>query len=967
MEHNSTHLPSIEATVLEFWRREDIFAKTVALRREGKPFVFYDGPPFTTGLPHYGHILQMAIKDAVLRYKTMQGFDVPRKIGWDTHGLPVEYELEKELGLTGGKRAIEEYGIERFVEAARGIVLRCTAQWKETMERMGRWVDVSNPYTTMDNNYIESVWWAFAELYKKGLVYKDFRVSPYCPRCGTVISNFEVNQGYKDNVADPSVYVAVPVTSKGEFEGANLVLWTTTPWTLPSNVALAVNTEETYVVVRFGGKRFIVAKALADSVFAFTPDGYDALEKEVQGGDLVGLTYEPIYRTVENHTYRVVPGHHVSMNDGSGIVHMAPAFGEDDFVIGRKESLPMPVLVEPDGTVKKGHGLPGEGLFVKEADDHIIEDLSSRGLMLQTKTIRHTYPFCWRCDTPLLYFPATSWYVKVTDIKERIVAENSEINWQPAHLRDGRFGKWLEGVRDWAISRDRYWGAPLPVWECEKCESVKVVGSRSELPESLDDLHRPYIDDVSFTCSCGGEMHRVPFVFDCWFESGSMPYAQHHYPFENKANFVPAEHKGYPADFIGEALDQTRGWFYSLHVLGVALFNKKAFKNVVVSGLLLAADGKKLSKRLRNYTAPEVVMDEQGVDALRLFLFTGATIGEDYRFSDTALNDVKRRWLVPLLNVLQYYRLSLRERDESVRAEPEHALLDAWMRARVAEVHEQIVHFMEGDNRHSPFDLARACRTFGPLVEDLSTWYVRLSRGRKDPQFTDTLRAVLQQLATSFAPFMPFVMEHVYQTVKMDGPLSVHMLDFSIDTTWRSPEVLAQMALVRDMVAVGRELRASQGIPLRQPLAVLELDIAARKLPEAMLQIIAQELNVQSVLVVERMFTEGYLEGQKSDFAMALNPEITPELAAFGTANALRRLIQDLRKQAKLQPGDVAQVLVTDMGEAVHSALEAQLAGYTELVTAVPSAPELASSTYEQDGITYTVTLYAHVTDASQK
>lgn len=953
-------LPQIEQDILAFWQERDIFAKTVALRKDAEPFVFYDGPPFATGLPHYGHILQMAIKDAVLRYKTMQGYRVPRKIGWDTHGLPVEYELEKELKLSG-KKDIEAYGIDRFVEAARGIVLRYTSEWKTTMERMGRWVDVSHPYTTMDNNYIESVWWAFSELYKKGLVYQDFRVSPYCPRCGTVLSNFEVNQGYEDNVPDVSVYVSVPVVTPGVWAGKRLVLWTTTPWTLPANVALAVKEDASYAVVSQGEEAFIVASDRASAVF---PEG--KIESTVVGKELVGLQYEPLYRTtaVTEGMYRVVEGHHVTTDNGTGIVHIAPAYGEDDFTIGRQADLPLLQTVEKDGTIKKGASLPGEGRFVKDADADIIRDLSERGLLVREEKIRHTYPFCWRCSTPLLYFPTTSWFVKVTDLKDRLVAENKKIAWLPDHLRDGRFGKWLEGARDWAVSRDRYWGAPLPVWECSGCQSQEVFGSRQALEQygasTTDlDLHRPYIDELTFPCQkCQAPMQRVPFVFDCWFESGSMPFAQHHYPFENQDVFDPTTKHGYPADFIAEALDQTRGWFYTLHVLGVGLFDHRAYNSVVVSGLLLAADGKKLSKRLRNYTAPEVVFDELGVDALRLFLFTATSLGEDYRFSDAAVKDVHRRWIVPLLNVLQYYHLSLPEREETSEPEDHHAELDAWIKARVYEATEQVNQAMQGSKSQSPYDLVRACRTFGPLVEDLSTWYVRLSRGRRDRHFTETLREVLLALSRLYAPFLPFLMEHIYQEVTLSGPESVHMCEALLPSDWEKKELLVEMTYVRNLVSFGRDMRVKQGIPLRQPLQRLEIvHTSDASLRPALRSLIAQELQLETVEEVAEL-SESLATESREGYTLGLAITITPELAQRGVANGLRRTIQDLRKQAGLQASDSAHVVLTGLKDTgVIPLLQSQL-GQTQITTTA-EGDVLATGSYETEDQPITVQLYS--------
>lgn len=901
-------LPEREADVLAFWEKNNIFQKVVEARLNGEPFVFYDGPPFATGLPHYGHILQMSNKDAVLRYKTMRGFNVPRKIGWDTHGLPVEYELEKELGISG-KRQIEEYGIEKFVQAARSVVLRYTKEWESTMARMGRWMDLSLPYATMDNPYIESVWWAFNELYKKGLVYKDYRVSPYCPRCGTVLSNFELNQGYKDDVPDASVYVSLKI-KEGEFQGAYLVFWTTTPWTIPAVVAMAVDPDSSYALIEQDNKRYIMAESLVPTLFT----NYQIIKK-FPGRELIGVHYEPLYTVGQGENlHRVVEGEHVTIDEGTGIASIAPAYGEIDSQVGAKEGLPMVQTVEPDGTIKSDLPLPGAGKFVKKADDDVIGDLEHRGYLIAKREIKHTYPFCWRCNTPLLYYPTTSWFVRVTELKDSLVSENKLIAWQPAHLREGRFGKWLEGARDWAISRNRFWGAPLPIWECTDCDAVKLIASGQELDldgdgkPDIEDFHRPYIDQIKFQCpECHkGYMQRVPFVFDCWFESGSMPFAQHHYPFENENLFNPEQSKGYPADFIAEALDQTRGWFYTLHVLGVALFGKRSYESVVVTGLLLASDGKKLSKSMRNYTAPEVLFETLGVDPFRLFLFTATALGEDYRFSDNAIADVKRRWITPLINVVTYYSLSLAERDESIATEPHHNLLDQWIKSRVAQAWGEVELAMEGDEGRSPFDLVRACRTFGPLIEDLSTWYVRLSRGRKDAQFTDTLRAVLTKIFELYAPFLPFLTESLYQSVKKEGDEeSIHLHLATIEPSWQSTDVIEQMERVRAVVSAGRELRAKIGIPNRQPLAKLE--IKANITQNEALDLIRDELQVEKVEVQKESFSTSFTQSD----SIALDTTLTSALKLKGNANLIRRTIQDLRKRELLEPSDRAKALLT--------------------------------------------------------
>lgn len=938
-----TNLPNIEHEVLDFWEKEGIFDAVVEGAKDKPDFVFYDGPPFTSGLPHYGHIAQMAIKDAVLRYKTMQGYKVPRKIGWDTHGLPVEYELEKQLGLAN-KKAILDYGVENFVNEARKIVLRYVDEWKGTMRRMGRWVDVDHPYTTMENGYIQSVWWAFGELYKKGLVYKAYRVGPYCPRCGTTLANFELNQGYKDDVPDLSVYVALKITSAGEFSNANLIFWTTTPWTIPAISGMSVSPLAKYTLLEKLGKKYILATDLVGSLFE--SDEIKVIRDDILGEDLVGSVYEPLYKTTDDkNAHRVVPGDHVTTEDGTGIASLAPAYGEVDSLVGKLENLPTIQTVEVDGTVKMGLGLPGEGKFVKKADQLVADDLEAKGALVLRKPITHTYPFCWRCDTPLLYFPMDSWYVKVTDFKDRLVTENEQVNWQPDHIRDGRFGKWLKGAPDWAISRDRFWGSPLPIWECKKCGELKVVSSAKEL--GLDekfDLHRPYIDEITLKCDkCESEMKRVPYVFDCWFESGSMPYAQHHYPQCDAEVFDPAQHKGYPAEFIGEALDQTRGWFYTLHVLGVALFGEKAYKNVNVSGLILDKNGKKLSKKLRNYVDPNVLFEDQGVDALRLFLFTATRLGEEYKFDETNVSDVKRRWLIPLLNTLNYYELYKGSADGRETSEA-HKLLDEYISERLNQVAVEIERAMTPTDSRSGYDVVTAARTFGPFIEDLSTWYVRLSRGRTDQAFYDTLRNVLIRVSKLMAPFTPFVAEHIYSKLRAkDEVKSIHMTEeFKPGAKWNE-EVVAQMNLVREVVEAGREARATAGIAIKQPLAELLVKASTRNADlDKLKPLIEQELQIKLVEFVETLPSgENWVAIERSNLTAMLSTELTDELKQEGIANVIRRTIQDMRKELKLQPSDAAEVYLENVSREVVEFVDAQLGESTRLVFNAPVEAKL--------------------------
>src|SRR3989344_5921145 len=585
--------PKLEHDILEYWKKNKIFEKSLEKRKKEKKFTFYDGPPFATGLPHYGHILAMTIKDAVTRYKTMQGFYVPRRLGWDCHGLPVEYEVEKEFTISG-KKQIEEMGVDKFCDACRNIVFRYTTEWEKTIDRMGRWADKKNTYATMDLFYMESILWVFKAIWDKGLIYKGLKSMPYCPRCGTPLSNFETNQGYKDNVLDPSVFVKFELKDKPE---TYLLVWTTTPWTLPGNAALALNPKIKYIKVQAGDQKLILAKER----LSVLGRKYKILE-ELKTQDLVGKTYKPLYEFIkpekDKKYFVVLLANFVSTEDGTGIVHIAPAFGEDDLNLGLKENLQIIQVVNERGefidAVK-----PWAGVFVKKADKRITEDLKNRGLLYKEEIIYHTYPFCWRCETPLIYYAISTWFISVSEIRDKLVKNNEKIHWMPAHIKKGRFGKWLEKAKDWAISRNRFWGAPIPLWYCKKCQKYIPIGSLNELEEKkigdvkITDLHRPFIDKIKIKCKCGGEAIRVSEVLDCWFESGSMPYAQDHYPFENKEEFE----KNFPADFIAEGLDQTRGWFYTLHVLATLLFDKPAFKNCIVNGIVLDKEGKKLSKR----------------------------------------------------------------------------------------------------------------------------------------------------------------------------------------------------------------------------------------------------------------------------------------------------------------------------------------------------------------------------------
>jgi isoleucyl-tRNA synthetase len=742
-----------EEKILKLWKDRDIFHKSIKNRENSPYFSFYDGPPFATGKPHYGHILATTIKDSVLRYWTMRGYQVPRRVGWDCHGLPIENLIEKELGIKN-KKEIEELGVEKFNSACRQSVFNCVEDFEETLKRVGRWADYEKAYSTLENNYIESVWWVLKKIWDRGLVSKNYRISPYCPRCSTTLSNFEVNQGYKE-VKDKSIYIKFKVKDREEY----FLVWTTTPWTLPGNVALAVNKDLNYCLVENNSFKYILAKDRLSVL-----EGDYKIIKEFKGKELVGLRYEPVFdyllkanvEKIEN-AFCVFNGEFVLGEDGTGIVHLNPMYGEDDFNIGKQYNLPFFHTVNLEGIfIEEVYDFKGE--FVKNTDEKIIEKLKLSNNLYKEELISHEYPYCWRCDSPLLYYAAESWYILVTKIKEQLIKNNKKIHWVPDHIKEGRFGKWLEGARDWNFSRNRFWGAPIPIWECESCEEKICIESMEELEKrgnkKLKDLHLPYIDEVKFKCPrCGKDMKRTNGVFDCWFESGSMPYAQWHYPFENK-ELVEST---FPAHFIAEGLDQTRGWFYTLHVLATALTleniglgkNEPAFKNVIVNGLILDEKGRKLSKKLKNYPDPKDVFDKYGADALRFFLLSSTSIGEDYRFSEEKVKEVWRKIVSSVENCFVFYETYAGEFKE---LESDN-VLDRWILSKIENANADIVKYMDS------YELTKASRVFYNLIDDLSNWYIRRSRKRFQKIETDkdkactTLCYVLLKLSKLISSF----------------------------------------------------------------------------------------------------------------------------------------------------------------------------------------------------------------------
>jgi len=864
--------PDLEHEVLDFWEQNHIFERSVAQRKGRKKYVFFDGPPFANGLPHYGHILANALKDAVTRYWTMKGYYVPRQNGWDCHGLPVEYEIEKELKLTGRKQ-IEDLGVEKFNGACRESVFRYTAEWEKLLKRLGRWVDMEHSYATLDNNYMESIWWVFKQIWSRKLMYKGFKPMHICPRCETPLSNFEVTQGYKD-VTDLSVTVTFPL-KEGAYEGCEMLAWTTTPLTLPGNMFLAVNPELEYVVVRSADKKFILAKARVEAAFGDRP--YE-IEESVDLQRLVGAHYEPLFNYFvqsKEDIYRVVMADFVTVDDGVGIVHIAPAYGEDDMYVGVREKVTMIQHVKMDGMfVSEVSDFAGK--FAKGQDVNVKNFLDERGRVFSHANIRHSYPHCWRCDTPLLNFVTNSWFIRVTEVKEHLLRNNKKIHWQPGHIEEGRFGKWLEGARDWAVSRNRFWGCPLPIWECACGETVCIESIRelSELShggvpmrEGELDLHKPYIDEIMMPCKkCGNLMRRVPDVLDCWFESGSMPYAQLHYPFENKKEFED----NFPADFIAEGLDQTRGWFYTLHVISTILFNKPAFGNVIVNGILLASDGEKLSKRKKNYPDPNTLFETRGVDSMRMFLYTSpATLADDVRFSEKHVDEVVKSFTLTIWNVYSFF-MTYASIDgwkpeffgkELHKFRPEH-VLDQWIISELQVLIQNTTVAMDS------YNLMDATRPMVAFADDLSNWYVRRSRRRfwksesdKDKRSAyQTLYFVLFRLSQLIAPFMPFLAESMFLGLSRGLPEmseSVHLTDWP-DSVSRllKPLLNEEMHIVRQIVNLGHSARAAAFVKVRQPLAGATIacpDEVSQEVIEKYLDVILEELNVKKLEFVKEL------------------------------------------------------------------------------------------------------------------
>ncbi len=873
-----------EANVLAFWKAKGIFEKSVEQRRGAEPWVFYEGPPTANGLPHIGHVLTRVYKDIFPRYHTMKGRYVFRKAGWDTHGLPVEIEVEKELGLSG-KRQIEEYGVAEFNRLCRESVFRYVEKWRELTDRIGFWIDMDHPYITMDNAYIETVWWILKTFWDRDLLYRDYKVVPYCPRCGTPLADHEVSLGYAQT-EDPSVFVKFPVTDE---PGTYFLVWTTTPWTLPGNVALAVGGDVDYVKVRQADDTYVLAKARLEVL-----DGDYEVVEEFKGRALVGRTYTPLFRflPVEQEYAYVVAADFVSTEDGTGIVHIAPAFGAEDMEVAREHGLPVLMTVSGEGTFVP-EVKPWAGLFVKDADPLITEELRRRGLLYKAETYVHTYPFCWRCKTPLLYYARTSWYIRTRRHKENLLRANREINWVPEHIRDGRFGNWLENNVDWALSRERYWGTPLPVWECDSCGEHVCVGSLRELEERAGedlselDLHRPYVDAITLPCqACGGTMRRHPEVIDVWFDSGAMPYAQWHYPFENRETFE----EQYPADFVCEAVDQTRGWFYSLHAISTLLHNRPAFKNCVVLGLVLDEGGRKMSKSQGNVVDPWEVLDEHGADAVRWYLLTSAPPWAERRFSARLVGEVVRQFMLTLWNTYAFFVTyanieGWRPGSPGVPAVEGRPALDRWLLSELNLLVEQV------DGALAAFDATSGGRAIAAFVERLSNWYVRRARRRfweGDEAAFATLYEALVTLTKLLAPYTPFLAEAMWQnlvrSVSEGAPESVHLADFpAADRALVDEELNAAMRLVQRVVRLGLAARNRAGIKVRQPLA--ELAVACPREEQeplrALAELVLDELNVKALRFVAPEEVVAYRVKLNP---ARLGPRLGPKLKALRAA-----------------------------------------------------------------------------------
>jgi len=978
------NLPQVEESILGFWQANGIFQKSIEQRQGAPRFILYEGPPTTNGSPGLHFAMPRVLKDIIPRYKAMKGYYTPRIGGWDTHGLPVEIEVEKELGFSG-KAQIEEYGIERFNALCRQSALGYIKEFEDMTYRIGFWVDMENAYVTMNNSYIETCWWALKQMWDKGLVYLGYRVTPHCPRCDTSLSSHEVAQGYQDNVEDPSVYIKFKVVEDQQGvlpvdKPIYLLAWTTTPWTLPGNTALAVAEDAEYSVVEAGNEYLVLASFLLDAAGL----GDSPVVAKIEGSDLVDLRYEPLFNphsfgverwrfgngselliqeVDENLTYRVIATDFVSMEDGTGIVHIAPAYGEVDYQAGQEQGLDFVHSVDLQGRLLGNY--PFSGKFVKDADTLVLEELQRKNLLYRSETIRHTYPFCWRCDAPLLYYAKQTWYIRTTAVKDRLISGNAEINWYPGHTKYGRFGDWLANNIDWAFSRERYWGTPLPIWQCQSCGEYDCIGGVEDLKmkpgfnglEEPLDLHRPFVDKAVYDCPrCGGKMERVPEVIDCWFDSGAMPIAQSHYPFENDALL---EDGRFPADYICEAIDQTRGWFYSLHAISTLLFNRPCFRNVTCHGHILDAKGEKMSKSKGNVVDPWAVIGKYGADALRWYFITAVPVGNSIRFDESDIADISRRFLMTLWNVYSFF-VTYANIDNftpgSGEAPSESPELDHWI---ISELNQLT---LDVDSALDSYDPRGGAWKIAAFVDDLSNWYVRRSRRRfwKSENDVDKLAAYntlyqcLVTLSKLMAPIAPFISEEIYQnlvrTVSVDAPESVHLADFPVaDESKIDRRLSADIRVAMRVCSLGRAARSKAGIKVRQPLSHVTVSLASSSeyggLERTKPQIL-EELNVKDIHFAgsaAELERPGYMVTSDGGYAVAVPTEISPELQAEGMVRELVHRLQNMRRSAGF---DIADHITTfyQGDEYIRQIMDnAELAGYIrqetlsrELVEGVP-------------------------------
>lgn len=961
----------IEEDILSFWREKSIFRRSVENRSSGKRFTMYEGPPTANGKPGIHHVISRVFKDVIPRYKSMQGYYTPRIAGWDTHGLPVELEVEKQLGFSN-KTDIERFGIDRFNAKCRESVFRYLKEWDVLTERIGFWVDLQHPYITMENNYIESGWWILKQLWERGLIYQGYRVTPHCPRCGTSLSSHEVAQGYKDDTPDPSVYVKFCVCDNAvvsQLVGADkpkplyLLAWTTTPWTLPGNTALAVSDDADYAVVELENEYVVLASARLEAAGL----AQSQVAAACKGSDLVGLRYTPLYNPHEygverrrfqtggtqstpviklqqseaTLTYRVIATSFVTMEDGTGIVHVAPAFGEVDFDAGRSEGLDFVQQVDLQGKITGSY--PFAGKFVKSADKDIIAELQSRGMLHKAETIRHTYPFCWRCATPLLYYAKQSWYIKTAMLKEHMIAGNKQVNWVPEHIKEGRFGDWLANNVDWAFSRERYWGTPLPVWQCESCGNQECIGSVEELKgkpnfsglnEPLD-LHRPYVDEVTFSCSkCGDKMKRASEVIDCWFDSGAMSVAQWHYPFDADSKTIFDDGR-FPADYICEAVDQTRGWFYSLHALSTVLFDKPCYKNVICLGHILDAQGEKMSKTKGNIVEPLPVLQKYGADALRWYLFTAAPPGNARRFSEQLVSEVLRQFMLMLWNVYSFF-VTYANIDKYNPAEdtssPVPSDLDRWILSELNQLVKEVSSDLDS------YNITDAGRAIERYVDFLSNWYVRRSRRRfwKSESDTDKLAAYqtlykcLTTTSKLLAPFMPFLADEMYRNLVLsayaDAPESVHLADFpKADESLIDEQLSADIRLAMKVSSLGRAARALTSIKVRQPLAKAIVRVRSQAEKKGLLRSedqILEELNVKALVFADEAGDIAACSpfSEDGELGVAVDTNITGDLAKEGLTREIVHRLQTMRKTAGFEIADCI-VIYYQAGEYVQGVM----------------------------------------------